>query len=260
MNRLQQTLASMVELESRVESAVDEALARGVGHPDARQLIERIQSAVRKQHATVTRRLEIVGGDANEATDDEFPASSSIRALAGLLNEAVFGYTILQPLAHRYRDSKITGEADNTGDIVELHLNEYTTLAQELNQLVHEVVLWEQNEAGEECRCTCPSCGLGICLCAVSSRTILNESWAETVPAPSQGFAVRTPRTGSEAAAAGLRDGDVVLTANDAEIGSYRELQGIVRESQPGGTIKLQVQRGSGEPVELEIAIPATVG
>ncbi|MFQ5944459.1 MAG: PDZ domain-containing protein, partial [Anaerolineales bacterium] len=115
---------------------------------------------------------------------------------------------------------------------------------------LHDVVVWELDHEGLECQCICPSCGLGICLCAVSSRTILSDAWAEAGPiAVDEGVHVHPPRKGSAAANAGLRSGDVILTVDGQEIQTYSVLQTAVLKPDPGEQIQIGVRR---EPDELE--------
>jgi serine protease Do len=65
--------------------------------------------------------------------------------------------------------------------------------------------------------------------------------------------AVVTPN--SPAAKAGLKQGDVVLSFNGAEVGRLRDLPRLVAETAPDGSAKMKVWR-SGQTVELQ----ATVG
>ncbi|MGH2404459.1 MAG: class I SAM-dependent methyltransferase [bacterium] len=55
--------------------------------------------------------------------------------------------------------------------------------------------------------CLCPSCGLGLCLCAPHGTNAVNQVWRETSPSePSGGLWVRPPRSESAAARVGLRE------------------------------------------------------
>ena len=188
MNRLQQQLTSMVALESQIESTLTEIVDRGAIHPEADALLRRIRTIGKDQHAAVRARLQAVRSEdtgSNSGTPDIVPTlgeltrttesgtatsiSFALHSVSTMLNHAIFGYATLQVLTHRYRDSKIAS-GENTGDISEQHTRNYAALVQEINQIIHSVVLWELGQAQDECRCTCPSCSLGICLCSVSSR------------------------------------------------------------------------------------------
>lgn len=272
MSRLQQHVAAMVALEGQIESTLVEIVERGVGHSDADALLRRIRDTAGDQHAALDARLQVIRsgssgseaqvtvpglGDLTSATDSGSANSVSfaLHAVCTMLSHAVFGYTILQALAHRYLDSKTAG-GENTGDVSEQHTRAYASAVQEINQLIHDVVLCELAQAGDECRCTCPSCGLGVCLCSVSSRVILNSAWADTAPARQDGILVQSPRSGSPAATAELQAGDIVLAADGKPIHSPSDLQGVVREHRSGEDITLQVRREGVGTLEVIVARP----
>ena len=272
MNRLQQQLESMVVLESQIETTLAEIVDRGTTHPVADALLRRVHTMGKDQHAALNARLEVVG---SEGLDADAPgtvpalgdlmrvavsrsattASFALHTVSTMLDHAVFGYTILQALAHRYRDSKIAG-GENTGDVSEQHTRNYAAAVQEINQLIHDVVLWELSQSQDECRCTCPSCSLGVCLCSVSSRAILNSAWADTAPASQDGILVQQPRSGSAAAIAGLREGEVVVTADGQVIHDFPDLQGVIREHAQGEDITLSVQRERAGPLDIVVTKP----
>ena len=189
--------------------------------------------------------------DHGSAISDSF----ALHTVYTLLNHAICGYIILQSVAHRYFDSKTAG-GENTGDVSEQHTRNYAAAVQEINQLIHDVVLWELSQSQDECRCTCPSCSLGLCLCSVSSRKILNNAWTDTAPVRKDGVLVQQPRSGSAAALAGLREGEVVLAADGQVIHDLTDLQGVVREHQTGEDITLRVQRGGSETLDIVVTKP----
>lgn len=269
MNRLLQHLESMVALESQVEMTLAEVVDRGITHPGADALLRRVHTMGKDQHAALSARLEVVGSEGSDAdapgtvpalgdlmrvadSRSATTASFALHTVSTMLNHAIFGYTILQALAHRYRDSWRAG-GENTGDISEQHTRNYVAVAQEINQLIHDVVLWELSQSQDECRCSCPSCSLGLCLCSVSSRKILNKAWTDTAPVRRDGVLVQQPRSGSAAAIAGLREGEVVLAADGQVIHDYTDLHGVVREHQTGEDITLRVQRGGSETLDIVV-------
>ena len=272
MNRLQQHLASMVALESQIETTLAEIVARGTGHPDADTLLGRIHAMGKDQHAALDARLEVVRSEGSGSnawgTIPDFSdltratgrgsansVSFALHIVYTMLNHAIFGYTMLQALAHRYRDSKTAG-GENTGDVSEQHTRNYAAAVQEINQLIHDVVLWELSQSQDECRCTCPSCSLGVCLCSVSSRAILNSAWADTAPVRQDGILIQTPKSGSAAAIAGLREGEVVMAANGQVLHTPQDLQGVVRKHLQGEDITLRVRREGVETLDIVVTRP----
>ena len=64
--------------------------------------------------------------------------------------------------------------------------------------------IWEMDLEGVECLCTCPCCGLGVCLCAQGPRRTLSDAWVEVGPISDEAEVfVHPPRLGSAAATAG---------------------------------------------------------
>ncbi len=262
----------MTALESQIETALAEIVDRGAAHHGADALLRRILATAKDQHAALTTRLEAVRSeDSGSDVPDILPTpgdltgtaesgnansiSFALHTVYTMLNHAIFGYTLLQAVAHRYQDSK-NGGGENTGDVSEQHTRNYVAVVQEINQLIHDVVLWELSQAQDECRCTCPSCSLGVCLCAVASRLILNSAWADTAPVRKDGILVQQPRSGSAAAIAGLRDGEVVMAADGQVLHTPPDLQGVVREHQPGEDITLRVQREGAETLDIVVTRP----
>ncbi len=266
VNRLELHLTSMVALENRIEATLDEATELKIDHVVTATALKNLHSTAKGQRAVLAARLKAIGGDVPVSsnhipgtvgemlgTGDTSLLSTRLHFISTLLNQAIFGYAILQPLTHRYRDSKVSGE-ENTGDISDQHTRNYTAAAQELNQLIHDVVLWELNRAGDECRCSCPSCTLGVCLCAASSRAILHGAWAEASPAVVEGLLVHLPRSGSAAANAGMREGDIVMAADGEEILTPANLQDAIRQHESGEIIRLQVRRDETGTIEIDVA------
>ena len=256
----------MVALEIQIEANLDEALELKFDHVATDAALKRLHGTVKGQRAALAGRLKAIGGDVPlssvlvpgsvaELTGERenYLLSTRLHSISTLLNQAIFGYAILQPLTHRYRDSKVSG-GENTGDISDQHTRSYAAAAQELNQLIHDVVLWELNGSGEECRCSCPSCTLGVCLCAATSRAILNGAWAEASPPLVGGLLVHLPRSGSAAANAGMREGDVVLAADGQEIRAHADLQDGVRQHESGENVRLQVRREGTGTIEIDVA------
>ena len=70
------------------------------------------------------------------------------------------------------------------------------------------------------------------------------------------GILVRQPKANSAALKADLRQGDVILAADDQHVQTYLELQSEIRKHEPGEDVRLRVTRGSGEPLEVIVTRP----
>jgi S1-C subfamily serine protease len=70
------------------------------------------------------------------------------------------------------------------------------------------------------------------------------------------GAVVRTVANGSPAAQAGIRPGDVIVSANGNKVSTAEDLIGAVREAKPGDTLQLQVLRqGTGDPQQVNVTL-----
>ena len=159
-------------------------------------------------------------------------------------NHAAFGYAMLHTVAHRFFDLP-------TADLAEEHRRSYAEASQAIHQLIPDMLIWEMGKEGE-CRCTCPSCSLGICVCWHAHV----ESLMPGSPAEEGGILVRQPKANSAALKADLRHGDVIVAADDQHVQTYQELQSEIRKHEPGEEVRLRVKRGSGDLLEVTVTRP----
>ena len=174
-----------------------------------------------------------------------------MHALSTTFNHAAFGYAMLHTVAHRFNEGIVGAGEGNTADMAEEHRRSYADASQAIYQLIPDVVIWEMGTDGE-CICPCPSCSLGICLCWHAHV----DSLMPVSPAEEGGILVRQPKANSAALQAGLRQGDVILAADDQQIQTFQELQAGVRKHEPGDAVRLRVKRGPGETLEVAVTRP----
>jgi len=265
-SRLHHHMAQMVALEACIEKTLDQLSKQASDHPDVAALVRSFHEMSATQRQTLEARLHAVAG--NIAIPDRavsefdgggsgYPVSTALRHAFVALNQAIFGYAMLRTIALRFRDSPVAGEEGNTGDIAKQHTENYIGAVHKINQMLHNVVLWEMDREGSACLCTCPCCGLGVCLCAVSARTTLSDAWAEVGPIADEAEVfLQPPRSGSAAANVGLHHRDVIVAVDGQELQSYSTLQSAVRGHQSGEAIELRVRRDSGELEDITIVRP----
>jgi membrane-associated protease RseP (regulator of RpoE activity) len=255
----------MVAHEGSLANSLKELSEQSSDRPAVADLVRSFKEISVAHRQTLESRLTAVAGETIPLNADQiepkrrasiYPVSSALQQTSAILNQAIIGYAMLRSIALRYRDSSLIGEG-NTGDIAEQHTKNYVAAVHSVNQTLHNVVLWELDRENESCQCTCPSCGLGICMCAQGPRRTLSDIWAEVGPISNEaGVFVHPPRIGSAASEAGLRDGDVVVAADGQELDSHFTLQGIVSGHQSGEAIELRVRRSSGEHEDVIVVRP----
>ena len=263
--RLHQHTANMAALEGKLNLVLQKLSEQVVDHPDIPELFNQFCTISESQLQILQARLMDIAGENDVPAYDlpefelkigSYPVSSALQQASAFLNYAIIGYAMLRSIALRYRDSSLIGD-DNTGDIAEQHTKNYINAVHRINQSLHNVVLWEMDRNDETCQCTCPSCGLGICMCAQGPRRTLSDAWLEPGPISTESDVfLHLPKPGSAADVAGLRHGDTVVAADDQNLESHFTLQQVVGAHESGEEIVLQIRRSSGELEKISVTRP----
>lgn len=250
-------LATMVSLEESIERRTDELLAEDISHERAVSLIEGLRGSSRERRLALVARLGSIAPEVairpaqpspsvlDELYDREgYRASGALIALHGLLSQAFLGYALLLELSFRSADSVEHLGAENTGDLAWEHLRACAAHIRDLLRAMPYVVSDELELEGQDCRCTCPTCGLGVCGCVLAFRRRLDLALAEAGPIEEwPGIRLVRPRAGSPAALAGLRKDDIVEAIDGAVIDSIPQLQETIKAHPPGDRISMRVTR-----------------
>jgi S1-C subfamily serine protease len=78
--------------------------------------------------------------------------------------------------------------------------------------------------------------------------------WGGEEPAPTEGLVLLgPPRPGSQLAKAGLDEGDRVFAVDGDPVGRNADAQAALRRHEVGDEVRLDVQRRSGERVEVTV-------
>ena len=183
-------VADMTLLEGQIEAALGRRSSEVSGHPEAADAVERFHAMAKSQKESMETRLQSAGEAGSSSIGTvaaiAFDTASSAhgegapRHVATVLHEiytlfthAVLGYSMLHAAAHRVYDLT-TAE-----DLATQHMKGYAAAAQEIHQLIADVVCWELSNDGQECRCVCDVCGLGLCICASHSADELLQAWGD---------------------------------------------------------------------------------
>ena len=105
----------------------------------------------------------------------------------------------------------------------------------------------ELNADGLFCRCVCPACGIGACGCVRNSIAEVAEAWGWPGLPIDDGVELRSPpRPGSQLAAAGVHEGDRIVSVDGTPVSSNGELQAALRKHQIGETVQLRIRNTAG--------------
>ena len=258
-NRLQSHLANMIALELAIDKKLGNLLPEVTSHAEVTALLTKFQSMAAEQMHALEHRLQCIGNETANSPqvlptelasglilDEKYPVSGALQVAYALFSQAIGGYAVLHPLATRFADSLVIAEEGTSYHLCRQHGQNYIEAVQKVSQLIPDVILWELDQEHLECHCTCPSCGVGVCVCALAGRDFLREAWREVGPITSdEGVFVQTPKQNSAASKIGLHLGDVILAAEGQEIESYGDLQNIIRNSDANATLRLKVHRYS---------------
>ena len=261
VERLYLALAAMVVLEKRIQRTIANLQGGVSAHPAARDLLARLEEMACTHLGALCERIQIPPDDglkahagvnglsANQSQFGELhPVSNALGVAYTIVQEAIIGYSTIQPIAIRAGDSWVMADEGTTAHISRRHTQEYMGVAGQITALIHDAVLWELDGDGLACRCTCPSCSVGICLGAISSRSILSEAWiAARPPVAEHGIELMPPRPGSAAAAAGFLQGDVIVAIDSEKIDAIPLLQRLIRDHRAGDRMEFTVRRKTGE-------------
>lgn len=221
--------------------ATDEAaaalLATTASQAEAHIQRLRARLAAYGTHPATSRR------QASAHTECQKP-SDALRRVFTLLGEATIGYAALAPVANRFRDSAVTAPEGMTGHLARDHSQDYLAAMGRIGGSLQACVLRELTAAGHDCQCTCPACGLGLCVCGIGSRAGFNEAWLAARPVTDNTeLTIPAPRATSAAAAAGFKEADRLLSGDGATFTSYPQLQTTIRAREIGERIPFEVNR-----------------
>jgi hypothetical protein len=252
---VRQRLAELLALEEAIASRLGAQRAAVAAHPSAAAAFARFRDLVTTQREAVRDLLQSSGGAADLAPvgavdapgrADTGGASAALREAYTLFNQAAIGYAVLDETAHVFFTGRTLGP---TLQLAARHLRGYAGAAQEINQMIADVVAWELRRAGQRCVCPCPYCSLGVCWCIANSTERTNAAWRETAPTIPPGVVVapntRTP-PGLD-----VQEADVVVAVNGVPVTSVKEVRAAAPSPTPGAPVRLSIRRPGSATAEV---------
>jgi ferritin-like metal-binding protein YciE len=158
MDTVQQYVGDMLALESHIEAAMDGQLKEVTRHARAKELVNRFHGMVKTHREAMRAHLDEIGGSEpspiKEAIADFFGKAAGMidnmrskgeaKALRDdytAFNHAAVSYAMLHATAHALG-------AMSTMQIADRHLRDYARAAQDINQVIADVVVYELRDEG----------------------------------------------------------------------------------------------------------------
>ena len=243
-------LADVTVVEVGLAVALARA-ARALDQAGALAEVEQLQTVVREHVAALAALGLHPGGHSMDALADTESGGSPARALSSAAAEFA---RATQAYADLYTAARVLCEPE-VCDLARRHIAHHIEGLRVLARLLPGALARELNAEGLFCRCICPSCGIGACLCVRTSIAMVADAWGWPGLPVGDGVELRSPpRPGSQLAAAGIHEGDRILSVDGAQVRSNDELQGALRRHQLGETAQLLMERSTGEHIEVAIS------
>ncbi|MEO5918502.1 MAG: PDZ domain-containing protein [Candidatus Limnocylindrales bacterium] len=228
-------LGSAVAADTEMADAV--SMIRSLAAAHARALDE----------LAVRRGAEPKAGAAGGRPPADGGVSNQLEQLAGASAAAVVAYGAL------YAAGRLHCEAELC-DLADAHAADWARTLHTLSDLLPPAIHADMLRADFRCRCVCPACGIGACLCTRNSVETIREHWGRPGLETGDGIELRiSPRPGSQLADAGLERGDRILAVDGQVVHTNNELQAALRRRPVGEITSAQVVR-SGRTEEIAVA------
>jgi hypothetical protein len=249
---IEERLSRVRSLEADLLERVDELRTSGDAGPETADAVARMSALVARHGKALKELADRRGAEPETPTAGteyrtERPVSRRLEQLAGAAAAAVVAYGGL------YAAARLQYE-DELCDLADAHAAEWASALQAANDLLPRAVHAELLRAGLTCRCVCPACGIGACLCTRNSIETIREHWGRPGLEPSDGIELRIqPRPGSQLSEAGLDRGDRVLAIDGEVVHTNSEVQRALRRHPIGEAMPVQIAR-SGRTEEIGVA------
>ncbi len=245
-------LAQLRGLEQQMLEQLEQLAGALTGNPAADELAPLRTLATRHLISiddVIRRRgLDLGTFTRHRVRSDQASSAWQVEGLAGTVASLITAYGAL------YAAGRLLYETELADDLAYPHAGEWRDLASAITDLLVTEVHAELLTEGATCRCVCPACGMGACLCTRTSIDTLRELWGRPEAEPGQGIELRIPpRPGSEMARVGMGKGDRIVLVDGEIVRTNRDLQAALRKHPIGEPIAIQVER-SGRSEEIRAA------
>ena len=243
-------LRDALDVELGVAAALAGA-ARALDQVGPSGEVDQLRTAVR-DHVAVLAALGLApGGPSADRLVSTEIGGSPTRAIQSVQE----GYVAAtQVYAILFATARILCEPE-VCDLAERHLTDHVEGLRVLGRMLPGALARELNADGLFCRCVCPACGIGACGCVRASIVAVAEAWGWPGLPIGDGIELRSPpRPGSQLAAAGIHEGDWIVSVDGTQVRSNQELQAALRSHQIGEMAQLRIRSSTGEQRAVAIS------
>jgi hypothetical protein len=249
---MRDSLGDLIAIETRILASVDAWSTAVRDHPEAMAMVDRMVN-VSKSHIEALARISEASARKRSSRASiqrrvvaiPTSASKALRKAAARALEAALA------CERAYQTARLSGDGDMC-DQLESHLNDHAATVVEARRVLPPVVARELRNNGVMCTCRCPMCSIGACGCIRATLAAAEVAWGGDEPARTSGLILHSPpRSGSQLAAAGLGEGDLVLAVDGEEVGWNMEANAALRRHEPGEEARIEVMRRGGARTNL---------
>ncbi len=223
--------------------------------PSVRPALRRRSNNCEQRFATTSRSLLLLAWTrvAHQRTGS-FPPRFGGPTTRAILSVEEGYVAATQAYAILFATARILCEPE-VCDLAERHLTDHVEGLRVLGRMLPGALARELNADGLFCRCVCPSCGIGACGCVRASIAAVAEAWGWPGLPIGDGIELRSPpRPGSQLAAAGIHEGDWIVSVDGTQVRSNQELQAALRSHQIGEMAQLRIRHSTGEHSTVAIS------
>jgi hypothetical protein len=245
-------LVELVSIEADIQAGSESWAAVVQGHPEAAEIVDRMRAGSTSHRDALERRSSIGGHPRHPHSSAAAPiaeppasASEALRAAGGRALAATLAYEAAYQVARLAYDG-------GACELFESHLGDHVATLVDVRRALPHTVARELRGDGVTCACGCPMCSLGACGCIRATLAMAHLAWDGEEPTRTAGLTLLSPpRPGSQLAEAGLEEGDRILAVDGEEVGENQDMQDGLRRHAVGEEARLEVERRTGERIEL---------
>jgi hypothetical protein len=247
-------LGDVIAIEAQILASLDDWAVALRDHPEAVAMVERMGNVSRSHQETWPERLATRSRRRPSRASRRFgigatppSAPETIRQVAEVALHAAL------ECERAYQIARLSGDGAIC-DLLESHLGDHAATVAEARHVLPPVVARELRAAGLTCVCRCPMCSIGACGCVRATLAASELGWTGQEPDRTAGLILHSPpRAGSQLAAVGLQEGDVIMSVAGDEVGRNVEAQTALRRHEVGEDVRIEVDRVGGPRIGVTV-------